>query len=167
MRNETLTGLLLIGLGALFLAGRFIEGFGWPLFVIVPGVVLLVWAFVGGKDAASMAIPGSIVTTVGLILYLQSATSAFSSWAYAWGLVIASEGAGSYLAGMLRDEPAQRQSGLRTLSTGLALFAAFGFFFEVFIFGRLRGTFLAQWGVPLALILAGAYLLYRRRTPAG
>jgi hypothetical protein len=165
MRSETTTGLLLIGLGALFLVGRYIGGFAWPLFVIVPGVALLVWAFAGGASTSGLAIPGSIVTTVGLILYLQNATSSFHSWAYAWGLVVASEGAGRYLTGMLQGDVAQQQSGTRTAASGLALFAAFGLFFELLIFGGLRGTWLGEWGVPLALILAGTYLIYRRRSP--
>src|SRR5919109_2521187 len=59
---------------------------GWPLFVIVPGVVLLVIGLLG-RGAAGMAIGGCVVTAVGLLLLYQNASDHWESWAYAWALV--------------------------------------------------------------------------------
>ncbi len=164
MRRENTTGLILIALGVLFLLGRFIEGaFAWPLFVLLPGLALLVWAFVGRKEAAGLAVPGAIVTTVGLILFVQSLTNTFETWSYAWGLVLASVGVGTWLYGVLSEHPGRQRDGIRTATLGLVLFAAFGVFFQFFIFGDLAGTWVWQWLLPILLIGGGAYLLSRER----
>ncbi len=166
MRRETSIGLVLIALGVLFLLGRAFEGvsFAWPFFVMAPGIALLLWAFLGGKDVAGLAVPGSIVTAVGLILFIQNVTNTFESWSYAWALVLASVGVGTYLYGSLSDDLARRRDGFRTLRLGLLLFAVFGVFFEFVIFGNLLGTWVGQWLLPIALIAAGLVLLYRQRT---
>ena len=166
MRRETMIGLILIALGALFLLGRVVDTgrFAWPLFVLVPGVALLAWAFVGRRDAAGLAVPGSIVTMVGLILFIQNLTNTFETWSYAWALVVASVGVGTWLYGVLSEHPARQRDGIRTATIGLALFAGFGIFFQFIIFGDFLGTWLGQWLLPLALIAAGAYLLYQQRS---
>lgn len=81
----------LIGLGILFLVGQLLGisliGWLWPFFVITPGVLFFVVMALGGKDASGFAIPGSIITTVGLILFYQNLTGHWASWAYAWALI--------------------------------------------------------------------------------
>ena len=165
MRRETMTGVILIALGVLFLLGRAIDGasFAWPLFVLAPGLVLLAWAFVGGREATALAVPGSIVSTVGVILFIQNLTNTFETWAYAWALVLASVGVGTWLYGTLSDHAERQRDGIRTATIGLALFAGFGVFFQFIIFGDLLGSWVGQWFFPLALIGVGAYLLYRQR----
>ena len=169
MRRETWIGLLLIALGLLFLLGRLVDGasVAWPLFVMAPGIVLLVWAFLGGKDASGLAVPGSIVTTVGLVLFIQNLTNTFETWSYTWALVLASVGVGTWLHGVLSDHQERQREGLRTATVGLALFAGFGVFFQFIIFGDALGTWVGQWVFPLALIAVGAYLLYRQRSGSG
>ncbi|MER3555314.1 MAG: hypothetical protein C4331_13480 [Meiothermus sp.] len=87
-RNQII-GIILVVLGGLFLLGQVVDlgesigHWGWPFFVMLPGILLLVLAFVGGKTSAGLAVPGSIVTTVGLILFVQNVTDHFESWAYA------------------------------------------------------------------------------------
>jgi hypothetical protein len=167
MDRQRTIGIALVALGALFLLARFSDlgAFLWPLFVIAPGAALLVWAFVGGKDAAGLAVPGSIVSTVGLILLIQTLTGRFDTWAYAWGLIVASVGVGTWLYGTLADKEKEVREGWRTATTGLVLFAAFGVFFEFVIgLGGGRG-WLGSWVVPLLLIGAGVFLLWRRRAP--
>lgn len=165
MRRETVIGAILIALGGLFLLARTIDGpgFAWPLFVLVPGVALLAWAFVGGRDVAGLAVPGSIVTTVGLILFVQNLTASFETWAYAWALVLASVGVGTWLHGVLSSDDHKQRDGIRTATVGLALFAGFGVFFQFIIFGDLLGTWVGQWLFPLALIAGGVALLLRQR----
>jgi len=168
MRRETVTGAILIALGVLFLLGRVIDvgSVAWPLFVLVPGLALLAWAFVGGRDASGLAVPGSIVSMVGLILFVQNLTNSFETWAYTWALVLAAVGVGTWLHGVLGDDEARQRDGVRTATVGLALFAGFGAFFQFVIFGNLLGSWVGQWLFPLALIAAGVVLLLRQRSAA-
>lgn len=156
-------GIALIVIGLLVLFGQWLGWgvFGWPFFIIVPGVLMLAFAFVGDKKAAGLAVPGSIVTSIGLILLVQSATGTFHTWAYAWGLVLAAAGFGAFLQAALRENEEEQRSSLRLAGIGLALFAGFGVFFELFIFGGWSG-WVWQYALPLALIAAGAFLLLRR-----
>ena len=91
-RGSLVVGLLLVLLGIFFLASeqlRFDVGpHGWPIFVIAPGVfLLLVGLAIPNEGGLGAAIPGGIITTVGIILAVQAATDTYSSWAYAWALV--------------------------------------------------------------------------------
>jgi hypothetical protein len=158
-------GILLIVLGALFLLGRAVDigAFAWPLFVIAPGVALLAWAFLGGKGSAGLAMPGSIVTTVGVILFVMNVTNTFEAWSYAWALVLASVGVGNFLFGSLIKDEKRQHDGIRTMVLGLVLFAAFGVFFQFLIFGQMWGSWVGQWLLPLILIGGGVFMLYRRR----
>src|SRR5260370_12383814 len=61
-------GIVLVVVG-LFALGVVVFGidltqYGWPLFVIIPGLTLLVVGFIGGGVGAS--VPGGIVTMFGL-----------------------------------------------------------------------------------------------------
>lgn len=163
-RANPAVGVLLVVLGIFFLLAQFVNvdwgSVAWPFFIIVPGALLLAAAAVGGKGAAGLAIPGSIVTTVGLILFVQNLTGRFESWAYAWGLVLTAVGVGQYLRGQWAGEEAARQSGLRFGALGLLLFLLFGIFFELFIFNQI--PLLQNWW-PLILIGIGVFLLVRQR----
>ena len=91
-RGMLVFGALLGALGLVFLAGEQlnlnVSRNGWPLFVIVPGVVLLVAGLAIPREVGlGLAIPGGIVTAVGLILAFQNATGAWASWAYMWALI--------------------------------------------------------------------------------
>lgn len=157
-RNRTIgVVLILVGAAALLVRGAG-AGFTWPLFVLVPGLLLLGAAVLGRRDAAGLAVPGSIVSTVGLILLIQNATGTFHSWAYAWALVLAAVGAGRFLQGAFEADAEAEREGLRSLWMGLALFAAFGVAFEFFVFGD-RGGALGRYLLPLLLIGGGVWLL--------
>lgn len=154
-------GLVLVLVGVVFLFARLGEVPAWPLVVIVPGLVLLGFALFGPARHAGLAVPGSIVTMVGLILGLQEATGTYQTWSYAWGLVLAAVGIGTFLQASIETRPASQREGLRLAGVGLALFAGFGVFFEAFVFGNaFRG--IGGWLVPVALIAAGAWMLLRR-----
>lgn len=161
MITQRRTGTVLVALGILFLIGRIVGGFGWPLFVMAPGLVLLLVALMGPRSAAGLAVPGSIVTMVGLVLFAQDATGRFETWSYAWGLVMAAVGVGIFLQASIEDRPGGQREGVRLATLGLGLFAAFGVFFEFLVFGSaLRGA--SGWILPLLLILGGAWMLTRR-----
>ena len=129
-------GLLLVVLGAFFLITEQMnfdwDRHGWPMFVIVPGVLLLIVGLaIPHEGGLGAAIPGAIVTSVGLILAFQEATGAYASWAYAWALVApGSVGVALAAWGLLHRRWDLLDSGLRSLATGLGLFIGFGLFFE-------------------------------------
>jgi hypothetical protein len=164
-RNVSLiVGAVLIALGVLFLVvqipGVRIGVYMWPFFVIVPGLAFFVGMVLGGRGAGGLAVPGSIVTTVGLILLYQNTTNHWESWAYAWGLIPMAVGVGLMINGSWSFRPALVTQGRRLAIIGLALFLAFGAFFEVLIFGGFIGY--AQWIWPVLLIALGLFLLLRR-----
>lgn len=162
MESPRRIGLLLILVGAVFLVGRLGGNVAWPLFVLIPGVAMLAFALAGPRSSAGLAIPGSIVSAVGMILFVQAATDTFHTWSYVWALVLASVGAGSFLQATIEDRPDGQREGMRLAVLGLVLFAAFGAFFEILVFGgMLRGAL--GWIVPLALIAAGIWLMRRER----
>ena len=164
-RGSAVVGVVLIVLGGLFLAerafGADIGRFGWPLFVIVPGLLLLGASLVtGGREASGLAVAGGITTTVGLILAVQNATGLWATWAYAWALVgPGGTGLGLVIFGLVRHHPDLVSSGLRSLGVGLGLFAAFGLFFEGVI-GLSGEPFLVGSDVlPIALIVLGVVVI--------
>ena len=168
-RNQGL-GIALILIGVLVIVGRSfgIGDGGWPIIIVLVGVGLLVAGFVGPERTSRVVVAGSTVTTVGLILFVQNLTGYFQSWAYAWGLVVAGLGLGTFLHAAIRHEAERERSGLRLVRGGLLAFAVLGLFFELFIFGNLGNAWLFRWALPLVLILVGAFLFLRNgrtRTP--
>src|SRR5437773_9438569 len=91
-RGTVILGLVLVVIGMLALLGRALSidilGLGWPLFVLIPGIVMFAGGVaIGGRAGLGLAIPGGIVTMVGVILSAQAATGLWATWAYAWALV--------------------------------------------------------------------------------
>jgi len=173
-------GAALVGLGLLFLLARLfgalfhidIGHFLWPFWVIVPGVLLYILGLAArDKGGLGLAIAGSVVTMVGLILLFQAVTGLWATWAYAWALIApASVGLGMALYGALKRQPDLVHSGARLAAIGLVLFLAFGIFFELIIgisgfglggAGKLLLPILVI-GIGIA-VLAAALLSGRRR----
>jgi hypothetical protein len=164
----TVGGIVLVGLGVLFLAqqaiGFDLGHYGWPIFVLLPGLALLAGFALGPRGAAGLAVPGCVVTMVGMILAIQNTFNLWATWAYAWGLIIAAVGLGLTLQGERFGQPRVVQTGIRLFEGGLLAFVVFAVFFELILdinhlgIGVLRGTL-----GPAVLILAGLYLLLRRR----
>jgi hypothetical protein len=164
----TVGGVVLVGLGLVFLLqqaiGFDIGHFGWPVFVILPGLALLASFAVGPRAASGIAVPGSVLTTIGLILAIQNTFNLWATWAYAWGLIVAAVGIGLTLQGERMGQPRVIRTGIRMVEGGLLAFIVFATFFELILdishfgLGQLRGTL-----GPAVLILAGLYLLLRRR----
>lgn len=167
-RTNLLFGILLVGLGALFLLGQVfgfnLAGFLWPFFIIVPGLLFFLGMVLGGKQAGPLAIPGSIVTTVGLLLLYQSISGHWESWAYAWTLIFpTSVGIGLTINGVWSDIPRLRQTGSRWITAGLIIFLVGGIFFELIL--NISGGFISNILWPALLILLGIFLLLRRASP--
>jgi hypothetical protein len=173
-----LIGVGLVGLGILFLAGQVFHldfwGILWPFFIIVPGLFFFVGMFVMGKNGAPLAVPGSIVTMVGLILLYQNITGHWASWAYAWALIFPTAvGLGVAIAGLWSDEPRTVRSGAMMAGIGLVVFMFFGVFFELLLnISGLRSGLFGRVLFPLMVIGVGLLvvawaLLQRGRDGSG
>jgi hypothetical protein len=164
----TVGGIVLVGLGILFLVqqvvGFDIGHFGWPLFVLLPGLAFLAAYALGPRGAAGMAVPGCVLTTIGLIFAIQNTFNLWATWAYAWTLIIAAVGLGLTLQSERLGQPRAARTGIYMVESGLLGFVVFATLFELILdishfgLGPLRGTL-----GPAVLILAGLYLLLRRR----
>lgn len=129
---------------------------GWPYFVIVPGVLLLLLALLPSPPRGlGFAVAGSIVTTVGVVLLYQNTTGHFESWAYAWALVgPAAAGLGMLLYGLVFGQRDLVPIGTRLLAVGAAVFVAGYWFFEtIFATGRAPIDLGAWW--PVVLVAVG------------
>jgi hypothetical protein len=155
--------LVVVGIFALGVVvfGVDLTQYGWPLFVIIPGLTLLVVGFVGGGVGAS--VPGGIVTMLGLVLAYQSSSGDWASWAFAWALVApGGVGLGLYLQALRDRDPVMLRRG-RTLIFIAALIFMIGFVFFESILG-ISGTDYGIFGkaaLPGLLIVIGIILLVR------
>lgn len=167
----TALGAILVVLGGLVLLGQ-VAGFrawgsAWPLFVIVPGVLMLA-ASLAGSAAAALAVPGAIVTTVGLVLLVQQTFDLYQTWAYAWALVAPTAvGVGLSLAGLQTRDARLRRRGGELVGLGLLLFVLGAAFFELVIGLSGFGLGLGPYVFPLVLIGLGVLLLLGRGLAPG
>src|ERR1700720_3193660 len=110
-RPSMVMGGALVLIGAVLLLGQFVRidigHYGWPFFVIAPGLVILFLALTArGALGEGLAILGSIITVTGLILLYQTASDHFESWAYAWALIFpGAVGVGMILYGLVASRP--------------------------------------------------------------
>jgi hypothetical protein len=159
-------GSLLIIFGVLALLGQLFRNFDfwgtfWPFIIIGFGTLFFVGMFAGGKSVSGLAIPGTIIITIGLMLFYQNITNHWESWSYGWTVILMSVGAGIFIMGAWGQNPTQRTAGLRVLRIGVIMFIIFGAFFElIFTAGRPLG--LRSIIFPSALILLGLYLILKR-----
>jgi len=154
-------GALLVVFGVVFLVQQLAgEAFGdqwWPFVVLAPGVALLTVGLV--VPNAGMIIGGSVVSTVALVLLYQNTTGQWATWAYAWALVgpVAS-GIGSMIAGWRTDNRTMVRGGAKTAGIGLILFVIGYLFFEQ-ILGLSGQPTVAEWVLPVVLVVAGGLVL--------
>lgn len=158
-QSSIVIGLILILAGVLFLvlqafpelAAQIDLASQWPLILVGIGFLLFLGALFGTPP---LAVPASIVSGIGLLLYYQNTSGNWASWAYAWALIPGFVGIGIILMGVLDPEQrGQIHGGLQLLMISLILFLVFGGFF---------GAFGQYW--PVLLILGGVLLLFRGRS---
>lgn len=167
--RSRLLGLLLLGIGVVLLVTQLFGSaahYLWPLFIIVPGAALVVVAMAAGDTVTRLAIPGTTIAGVGLILFFQNLFNYYESWAYVWALIPFFVGVGMRLSS--ESAPDEESVSSRHLMTwSLTVFLVFAAVFELFIFDG--GVFAARITVPLVLILVGAAFLFgffgSERTP--
>jgi hypothetical protein len=151
--GRVIAALILISLGVMSLMGT---GLLWPLFILVPGLLMLAGAFGGRAGAAALAIPGMITTGTGALLFVQNLTGYWNSWAYAWTLYGAFLGMGFMLMGQQFGDDSLHRVGRGFVNVSLIMFAVFAFFFEIVIGISGRGSLNA-----LVLIGLGLFLMTR------
>jgi hypothetical protein len=142
--------------GVLILAVQLLPGlqlwFSWPWIIIGFGLLMLVIGSATGVPG--LAIPACIIAGIGGILYYQTATGDWDSWAYVWSLIPGFVGAGIVLSGLLGREGGEAvRAGGWLILISLVLLAVFGS-----LFGAL-GMVGRYW--PVLLILLGLVLLVR------
>lgn len=158
-------GLVLVLTGGLFLADQLLgTGFMaefWPLLIVLFGLTFFVGLLVAGKKGAGLAIPGTVMVTLGILLFIQNMFNLWITWAYAWGLLISATGLGMLIMNAyLKREGLRRAAGL-IIGIGLILFVFFGVLFEIIL--NLAGTDV-QSGIFLGagLILLGFFVVLSR-----
>jgi hypothetical protein len=126
-------GVVLVVVGLFYLAVQVadvdLSSFGWPLFIIIPGLTLLIVGFASLGTGA--AIPGGILLMVGLVLAYQNSTGNWSSWAYAWALVApGGVGVGLFLQGLRERNVGLIRQGRSLMFIALLIFLIGFVFFE-------------------------------------
>jgi len=160
-RSTLFLGILLILIGIWLVVSRQVPdfqqwmniNFSWPVWTIGAGILIFIIGLLVG--APGMAIPASIVTGIGCILYYQNANDDYASWSYMWTLIPGFVGVGIILAGLLGENTRQNlSSGLNLIIISVVLFL---------IFGTLLGglAILGPYGPAILLIALGVYILVR------
>jgi len=155
--------LVVVGIFALGIVvfGVDLTQYGWPLFVIIPGLTLLVVGFFGAGQGASIV--GGLLTMLGLVLAYQSAYGDWASWAFVWALVApGGVGLGMYLQALRDRDAAALRRGRTLIFIGLVIFMIGFVFFESIlgISGMDYGLF-GKAALPLLLVAGGVILLVR------
>jgi hypothetical protein len=134
-------------------AGVLDLGRQWPLFIIGLGGLFLIGALV---DSPELAVPGSIITGLGLIFYYQTLSGNWASWAYMWALIPGFVGIGLLLNSSLDKTRSElRSDGIRLIFVSAGLFLVFAIFFNV------TWNLARFW--PVLLIGVGLWLLIKNR----
>ncbi len=133
----------------------------WPLFVLIPALVLLWPAHRSTANrptgAGWLGLFGGLLATVAALLFLMNLTDHWEGWAYAWTLVPAGAVAGLMYGYRHQPERPIHRRGPRFIRLALTAGLAMALLFELFIFNTL-----GPWW-PVLLVGLGLFLLVRRR----
>ena len=149
-------GIVLVVTGGLFLADQLLDirimGFFWPLLVALFGLTFFIGMLFAGRRGSGLAIPGAIITMIGLLLFIQNTFDLWVTWSYAWALIISATGLGILIMNIyLKRIGLRRVAGL-LIGLGLTLFVIFGLLFEIIL--NIAGT-----DVDSGLFLGGGLVL--------
>jgi hypothetical protein len=157
--------VVLVVVGLFYLAVQVadvdLSSFGWPLFIIIPGLTLLIVGFASLGTGA--AIPGGILLMVGLVLAYQNSTGNWSSWAYAWALVApGGVGVGLFLQGLRERNVGLIRQGRSLMFIALLIFLiGFVFFESILNLSGISDIPIVKAALPALLIIVGILLLGR------
>ena len=117
--------------------------------------------FAGGKSLAGLAIPGTIISGIGLMMFFQNLLNHWESWSYGWTVILVLVGLGIFIMGLYSEDAPRRQAGLRVMKVGAILFIIFGGFFEL-VLSAFQPYGVQQYIFPALLVLLGVYLVITR-----
>lgn len=158
-------GFVMLVTGGLFLVDQFlpirIMDVFWPLLIVFLGLTFFVGMLTAGRQGAGLAIPGAVITTIGLLLFLQNTFNLWVTWSYAWGLLVSAVGLGMLIMNLYLKRLALRRAAGLLIGIGLTLFVVFGIFFEIIL--DISGADIAS-GVFLGggLVLLGLFIIFSR-----
>lgn len=160
MKGSTIfAGLILIAVGVIFLLMPLFPNVSdmlnidqhWPLIIVLIGGMFILGALLGSPG---LAVPGSIVGGIGLLLYYQNLTGNWQTWAFAWTLIPVFVGIGIILSNAIAGDLASGlKSGGRLILIGLIMFLIFGSF--------LGAGFGGSFGLAILLIGIGLWMVFR------
>ena len=167
---QVYVGLILILMGGLFLVDLFLPislmATFWPLLIALFGFSFFIAMLAAGRRGSGLAIPGMVITTIGLLLFVQNTFGIWATWSYAWALIITAAGFGILIMNFYLKKVALRRVAGLLIGIGLTLFVIFGFLFEIVISisgaNLASGIFLGGGLVLLGLFVAFSRLLFRR-----
>jgi drug/metabolite transporter (DMT)-like permease len=163
-RLRIVGGLLLIALGVVLLITNnfylpMMSSF-WPFIIIAVGIAFFVAMVVRGPAGGGLAIPGSILTLLGIILLVQSLTGNWINMTFVWPLfVFGGIGIGLLIDSWWADRMDLKRAGYTMLMLALIFFVAFGTFFSA-LFGENNSVTV----FAVMLIVAGVLALVLRLT---
>ena len=158
-------GLVLVLAGGVFLADLFLPfnlmRLFWPLLIALFGLTFIVGMLFAGRSGSGLAIPGVVITTLGLLLFVQNTFHLWVTWAYAWALLITAVGLGLLVMNIYHKRAGLRRAAGLIIGIGLTLFVVFGMFFEVIL--NISGTDLYS-GIFLGggLVLLGLFVVFSK-----
>ena len=133
----------------------------WPGFIIAPGLMLLWPAHASSPERQSrlsfLAVPGAMIVTTGVMLFVMNLTDHFEAWAYSWPLLLAAIPAALMYIKRFDVDNSIHESGHRFIRTMIMMFMGLSVLFEVVIFQNFSPL------LPLLLIGYGVVMLVKKR----
>jgi len=131
------------------------------MLIVVMGLLFLITMIITGKKGAGLAIPGIVITTLGILLFIQNVFHLWITWTYAWTVLVIALGIGILVMNLyLRRKGLRRGAGI-VIVIGLVQFFVFGFLFEGILnlsgFGFKNEVFLG-----IGLVLFGLLIIFSR-----
>ena len=156
-KQSFIWGFLLVLIGGMLLADQLLPSwtinFDWPWIVMGVGLVFLLFAVL--TRTGGLAIPGSIISGIGSILYYQNLTGNWETWQFAWALIPGFVGVGIALGTLISPQEFKDgwQASLILLVISAVLFMIFG--------GSSFFGWNTQFVWPVVIIVFGFFMLIR------
>lgn len=131
-KSSIITGLILILVGLFFLLLPLFPNLAdsinitltWPMIIVGVGSLFLLGAFLGSPG---LAVPGSIIAGIGLMLTYQNANDAWQTWGYSWALIPGFVGVGVVIQETLKGDASKGlREGGQLIVISLVMFVIFG-----------------------------------------
>ena len=157
-RTQLVLGVMLIILGAWFLADRSLPAFHdlvaryteWPFSLVAIGAGLFVLGLILGSP--SMSVPAAIVAGIGGLFFYFERIGSWADW-YMWLLIPGFVGVGSILTGLLGEHTRHNlRRGLNLMVISAVLFLVFSSFLG-------RWNQFGNYGPAILIILLGLWVL--------